>query len=343
MRPRPTIRDVAAHANVSPMTVSRTLRDDPRVNGDMRRRVLDAVEALGYRRNETARNLRVGGTTGLVGLVVTNLANPFYSQFALGVESVADGAGLQVVLTNTDESVEREREVVAELAARGVDGLIVVAAGSDHRHLHPGQIGGAPVVLVDRPPTDLQLDCVLVDDFGGARAATARLTAQGHRRIGFLGLPPSVWTSSERFRGFCVALDEAGITLDETCIRLRQRTVEAAESAARELLELPHPPTALFCANSRNTLGAFRALTSTGTTASLAGFDDFELADLLGMPLIIVAYDPRELGRQAAQLLLARMKDPDAAPAAPAQRVVVPTTVLEYSGRTTPHHLLSGS
>ncbi|HEY6738387.1 MAG TPA: LacI family DNA-binding transcriptional regulator, partial [Actinopolymorphaceae bacterium] len=308
-----------------------------------RDRVLVAVEELGYRRNEVARNLRLGGTSGLVGLVVTNLANPFYSQFALGVEAVVAQNGLQVVLANTGEDVERERRLVAELAARRVDGMIVVPAGSDHTHLDPQAPGAVPVVLGARPPSNVPLDCVLVDDFGGAREATAGLVAAGHSRIGFLGLPPSVWTSSERFRGFGVALEEAGVDLDERYVRLRQRTIPAAEEAATDLLRSRRPPTALFCANSRNTLGAFRAVSRLGTDTALAGFDDFELADVLGIPLI-VAYDPRELGRRAAELLVRRMGEQrqastergasgtsQAPPELSPQRIVVPTTVVRYS------------
>jgi LacI family transcriptional regulator len=323
------MRDVADHASVSPMTVSRVLHDDPRVSGRTRERVLASVDALGYRRNEVARNLRLGRTSGLIGLVVTNLANPFYSQLALGVESVAGQNGLKVVLTNTDEDVERERRLVEELTARRVDGMIVVPAGSDHSHLDPQAPGSVPVVLGARPPTNLALDCVLVDDFGGAREATAGLLAAGHTRVGFLGLPPSVWTSSERFRGFCVALEEAGVSLDERYVRLQQRTIPAAEEAARELLSLRRPPTALFCANSRNTLGAFRAASRLGTGTELAGFDDFELADVLGVPLI-VAYDPRELGRRAAELLMERMSRPQGGVDVQPRRIVVPTRVVRY-------------
>ncbi|MEQ4208507.1 LacI family DNA-binding transcriptional regulator [Actinopolymorpha sp. B17G11] len=332
-RRAPTMRDVADHASVSPMTVSRVLHDDPRVSGQTRERVLASVDALGYRRNEVARNLRLGHTSGLIGLVVTNLANPFYSQLALGVESVAGQNGLKVVLTNTDEDVGRERRLVEELTARRVDGMIVVPAGSDHSHLDPQTPGSVPVVLGARPPTNLALDCVLVDDFGGAREATAGLLAAGHTRVGFLGLPPSVWTSSERFRGFCVALEEAGVGLDERYVRLQQRTIPAAEDAARELLRLRRPPTALFCANSRNTLGAYRAATRLGVDVELAGFDDFELADVLGVPLI-VAYDPRELGRRAAELLMERMSRTDTEPEVQPRRIVVPTTVVRYGNAT---------
>ena len=325
----PTLRDVAGRAGVSPMTVSRALREDPRVADATRRRVLVAVDELGYRRNEHARNLRLGRTSGLVGLVVTNLANPFYSQLALGVEAVAGEHGLKVVLGNTGEDVERERRLVEELAGRRVDGMIVVPAGSDHSHLSPARTGRIPIVLGARPPSKLALDCVLVDDFNGAREATARLIAKGARRVGFLGLPPSAWTGSERYRGFCVALEGAGVRLDERYVLRAQRTIAEAEAAALELLGLPAPPDALFCANSRITVGAFRAIRGMGAGTMLAGFDDFELADMLGLPLIVVAYEPEELGRQAARLLLDRMnhRGPDEPPA---QRIVIPTTVIEY-------------
>jgi LacI family transcriptional regulator len=334
MRPEgspPTLRDVAARAGVSPMTVSRVLRDDQRVSPKTRQRVLEMVEALGYRRNELARNLRLGRTSGLVGLVVTNLANPFYSQLALGVEAVAGEHGLKVVLANTGEDVQRERRLVEEFAARRVDGMIVVPAGADHSHLGPSRLGRIPVVLGARPPSNIAADCVLVDDFGGARDATTALIAHGVRRVGFLGLPLSAWTGSERFRGFSVALDEAGLQLDERHVRRNQRTIASAEAAAREVLALPDPPDSFFCANSRNTLGAFRAISALGLDLALGGFDDFELADMLGLPLVVAAYDPGELGRQAARLLLDRMGrggpgDMDSPP----RRVVVPTTVVEY-------------
>lgn len=328
---RPTVRDVASRAGVSPMTASRVLHGSSRVAESKRERVFAAAAQLGYRRNELARNLRLGRSTGLVGLFVTNLANPFYSSLALGAEAVAGEQGLKLVLANTGEDVQRERRLVDEFTIRRIDGMIVVPAGSDHSHLGFENVG-APVVLAATPPSNLSADCVLVDDFGGAREATARLVAEGRRRIGFVGLPAGTWTGSERFRGFCVALDEAGLPIDDRYIRRGQRTIEAAEQACLELLAMPDPPDALFCANSRNTLGAYRAVTAVAADVRLAGFDDFELADLLGIPLILVAYDPEDLGRQAARLLLNRM-DKDSPPADDGpRRVVVPVTIREYSG-----------
>lgn len=323
------MRDVAAAAGVSPMTVSRTIHDDPHVSPATRQRVLSAIEELGYRRNELARNLRLGRTSGLVGLVVTNLANPFYSQLALGVESVTAEHDLKVVLGNTGENIERERQLIEELTSRRVDGMIVVPAGGDHTHLRAENMGKVPIVLAARPPSSLSADCVLVDDFGGARAATARLIETGVSRIGFIGLRATVWTGSERFRGFCTALDEAGLSLDDRHVRRHEGTVASAEREAAEILALSDPPEALFCANNRTTLGAFRALSARQQRMPLAGFDDFEMADALGLPLILVAYEPAEIGRQAAQLLTERMTSDDDAIVAP-RRVVVPTHVVEY-------------
>ncbi|MFC1414699.1 LacI family DNA-binding transcriptional regulator [Streptacidiphilus sp. N1-12] len=323
--------DVAKHAGVAPMTVSRALHDDPRVSPSTRVKVLASVAALGYRRNEVARSLRAGQSSDLLGLVVTNLANPFYAQLALGVESFAAEHGMTMVLGNTAEDPGREKELVNNLVSRRVSGIIVVPAGSDHSHLRPSGLDGMPVVLAARPPSRAELDCVLVDDFGGALAAARVLTGAGHRRIGFLGPLPGLWTSAERFRGFCTALAEAGLAVDEQNVRFGLRDVPAAEHAARELLHLADPPTALFAANNRSTIGAVRAITGARPRTALAGFDDFELADMLGLPLTVAAYDPAEIGMQAARLLIDRIDRIErAGNDTPPQRVVVPTTLTHY-------------
>jgi LacI family transcriptional regulator len=335
----PTMRIVAARAGVSAMTVSRVLHDDPGVRPATRERVLAAVEELGYRRNEIARSLRVGRTTGLLGLVVTNLANPFYAQLALGAEAVIAAHGMRVIVGNTGEDVAHERRLVDDFASRRVDGIIVVPAGTDNRHLRPDELADIPVVLVARPAHDISLDTVLIDDFGGAHAATTRLVAAGHRRIGFLGLSTSVWNINERFRGFTAALKQAGLKPNQRHIRHNRPDVRAAEEAAQDLLATRNPPTALFCANNLNTVGALRAINTFRMKAaespvtSIAGFDDIDLADMLGLPLTLVSYDAQAIGREAARMLLARLthdrNTPDPAP----QQTILPTQVVEYGNR----------
>jgi len=321
------MRDVAQLARVSAMSVSRVLKDDPGVSGAVRERVLAAVKELGYRRNETARSLRLGGS-GTIGLVVTNLANPFYSRLALGVQEVLAEEGMRMQLSNTAERLDRERALVEDLVSHRVEGMIVVPAGSRQDHLAEATTG-APVVLAARPPAGLDTDCVLVDDFHGAREATLRLLDDGHRDIGFLGNPPALYTGAERFRGFWAAHEEFGVEPDEERVRRGLGDIATAEAAARDLLTGASAPTALFCTNNRITQGAVRAVHRLGLRTALAGFDDFELSDVLGIPLTIVSYDADEIGRQAARLLIDRIKN-GTEHRQPARRVIVPTTVIRY-------------
>ena len=326
----PTMRDVANAAGVSPMTVSRALRDDPRVSAEKKTRIMTAVSALGYRRNEAARNLRTGRSRGLIGLVVANLANPFYSQLALGVEATASEHGMQVILGNSGEDVDRERQLVGDFASRRLDGIVVMPVGSNHRHLSAAQQEGIPVVLAASPPVKFAADAVMLDDFGGTWEAIRHLIEAGHRKIAFLGLPASTWTGSERFRGYCTALEEAGLPLDERIVSLQHRDVAAAERATLALLDQDDPPTAVFAANNRNTIGAYRAIRGRRPGVALAGFDDFELADMLGLPLMVVTYDPAELGRQAAELLCDHIGNAPQQAGLAARRIVIPTKLVEY-------------
>lgn len=326
----PTMRDVAQHAGVSPMSVSRALRDDPRVSPETKTRVMTAVNALGYRRNEAARNLRLGRSSGLAGLVVTNLANPFYSQLAIGVEAMASEHGMRVILGNSGEDIARERQLVHDFASRRLDGIIVVPVGNNHRHLNAAQQAGIPVVLAASPPVKFAADAVLLDDFGGTWEATHHLIKAQHRKIAFLGLQASTWTGSERFRGYCAALEEAGIPLDERIVSRQHRDVATAELATLELLGQKDPPTAVFAANNRNTIGAYRAIRGRRSNTTLGGFDDFELADMLALPLMVVKYDPGELGRRAAELLWDRIAHPQPQEEPAARRIVIPTKLVEY-------------
>jgi LacI family transcriptional regulator len=332
----PTMREVASLAQVSPMTVSRVLRQSPGVSQKNRERVESAIKKLGYRRNELARSLRQGQSTGTVGLIVTHLGNPFYARLALGIESVLSKVGIRVMLTNNDGDAERERDAVGDFSARRVAGLILVPAGANQAYLTDELSAGTPVVVVARPPVGLDADCVLVDDFGGAYAATQRLLAAGHRRIGFLGNPPAVYTGSERYRGFCAALEEAGLSPRDEYVKRAQQDIPPAEQAAAELLALPEAPTAIFATNNRNTLGAYRAIRRHRANITLAGFDDFELADMLSVPIIVVAYDPDELGRRAATLLSQRMTESGSEQAPPARRSVIPTSIVQHPGDIPP-------
>src|SRR2546423_2863963 len=233
---RATMSDVARLAGVSIKTVSRVVNDEPGVHADTTERVLAAIERLGFRRNVGALNLRRGASTGTIGLVLEDVANPCYSGLTRAVEEVARGYGRQVLTGSSDEDAARERELALEFCARRVDGLIVVPAGLQHGYLMPEIASGTPVVFVDRPPGDVLADTVLVDNIEGAGAAVAHLAAHGHRRIAFLGDSPGIYTATERLRGFREGCAKAGIPYDEGLVAMGPPTRPGVAPTLRRAL-----------------------------------------------------------------------------------------------------------
>ena len=184
------MKDVAQAAGVSLKTVSRVVNGEPGVGAETARRVTESISWLGFRRNDLARSLRRSSAT--LGLIIDDLANPFYSAIARSVEDMARRQGYVVITASSEESAERERELVATLLSRQVEGLLLVPAAREHDYLRRELSLGTEVVFLDRPPGGIDADVVLIDNAGGARAGVEHLLAQGHRRIGLLGDPPPV-------------------------------------------------------------------------------------------------------------------------------------------------------
>jgi LacI family transcriptional regulator len=321
------MKDVAGLAGVSLATVSRVINGNDDVRPDLARRVREAVEILGYRRDLTASTLRrTDRLSSTVGLIIEDVANPFFSAVHRGVEDIARRHGVLTFAGSADEDPVRERELAEAFGARGVDGLIIVPCGSDQRYLLRERDSGTPLVFADRPPRFLDADAVVSDNAGGARAAVEHLLAAGHRQIGFLGDRPSVFTAVERRRGYREALALAGIPADPALERLGLVDSDAAEATARELLLLPDRPTALFAAQNLITIGAIRALRERGLQHEIAlvGFDDVTLADQVQPGITVVMQDPYALGRRAAELLFSRLNGDDG----DSQLVVMPTELV---------------
>jgi LacI family transcriptional regulator len=330
---RPTMRHVAERAGVSLKTVSRVINEEASVAPHTAARVTEAIAELGFRRNDLARSLRRGSTSATVGLVIEDLANPFYSAVAQAVENVARPRGYMLITGSCEEDPERERELILALLRRRVDALLLVPAGTERDQTWLARELGdeTPVVFVDRPPHGIEADAVLVDNAGGAKAAVEHLAAHGHRRIACVAdMPTKLYTAAERVAGYEAALDQAGLPRDPELLKLGAREADEAQAAVRELLALPHPPTAIFCGNNRVTVGALRALHGRDDVA-LVGFDDFELADLLGTT--VVRHEAQRIGAEAAELAFRRLDGLDGPP----QRVVVPTQLIARgSGERTP-------
>jgi LacI family transcriptional regulator len=324
---RPTMRDVARVAGVSLSTVSRVVNGSP-VDEAMARRVTEAVELLGYRHNVVAGSLRSArGLSASIGVIFEDVSNPFFSAIHRGAEDVARDRSVFAFAGSSDEDAAQERQLAEAFLSRGVDGLLVVPAGSDHSDLLRDVHAGVALVFVDRPPRFLDADTVLSDNEGGAFAATSQLIAAGHRRIGFMGDSPEIHTAAERLAGYRRALAEHGLKADPALIRHPAFRAADAGAVARELLELPEPPTALFTAQNLISAVVLRTLHELELAEQVAvfGFDDIVLADIVRPGLSVVAQDPYEMGREAATLLFSRLDGYDG----PSRRVVLPTRLIE--------------
>ncbi|MBF9069386.1 LacI family DNA-binding transcriptional regulator [Streptacidiphilus fuscans] len=319
------MRDVAERAGVGLGTVSRVLNGSGAVREETAGRVLAAIEAIGFQRNEIARSLRPGQHSHTFGLLLGDLTNPFYASLAKAAVEVAGREGYAVLLSTADEDPQVERRAIANLIGRRVAGLIVVPDQGDHSYLdHLNAHDRVPLVFVDRPATGTDADVVLLDNEGGARRATEHLIEQGHRRIAIL-VAPSYYTTGRRLRGYRRALREAGLPVDERLIvTLNRGSAADAASATRDLLASAEPPTAVFATTSFLTEGVLRATQQLRERLGLVGFDDFRFADLMQTPVTVVAADTEELGRHAARLLLDRIHGESGPP----RRTVLPVHLI---------------
>lgn len=326
MKPAVTLKEVAKLAGVSSKTASRVINADPAVTEKTAARVLKAIDILNYTPNPHARSLRTGRDQAIA-LVVDSISDPFFAALAEGAEQVAQQAGFFLIVAHAGDSPTREREVVDNLLRRSISGLILVPSllnfGSGNSPLGPG---GVPVVAVDRPLEDLDVDTVLVDNAQASRHAVAHLIAHGHRRIGFMGNTVARFTVRERLVGYRRALEEADLVFDESLVALSSYKGRMDNHLFDPLVNGPDPVTALFSSDAVTTMDIVRLLHGVGRTdIAFVGFDDFVTADSLVPPVSVVRQDALLMGRTAAELLLSRINGDQSPP----QRVVLDTTFVE--------------
>lgn len=320
-----TMADVARLARTSVATVSAIVNGSARVSPELAARVRAAIAEVGYRPDGIARSLKKGATQ-TIGLLVTDITNPFFTAVVRSVEATAQARGYSVILCNSDEDLKEERTYLDLLRTRRVDGLILVPSGGGGDYAGLAGDVKVPVVFVDRSVPGVAVDTVTVDNSRAVEAAVEYLLRLGHRRIGFITGLPHLSTSAERLKGYRRALRKAGVAVDPDLVRQGDFRQEGALQATQSLLALRPRPTALFAANNLMAIGAMLALRAAGldcpAEVSFACFDDFEWAGAFHPRLTVLRQPTAEIGRRAMELLLERLT-PGKNGTAPPHRLVL--------------------
>jgi DNA-binding LacI/PurR family transcriptional regulator len=327
-----TVQEVAKHAGVSTATVSRVLNDLPNVTPEVRARVRASMLALNFRPNRVARSLRTKGTQ-VIGLIISDIQNLFYVSIARGIEDVASRNGYSLFLCNTDEDPERERLYLETMHDEHVAGIILASTSETGHDLK--LFDSIPVVALDRLIKDASCDAVLTDNVGGAKQAVQHLLSLGHRRIGIIRGQQQITTSIERQLGYEQALQEFGLAIDPDLIRYADlRRISDGHQQTFDLLKLPDPPTAIFSTGTIFTIGVLSAIREMGLCVpqdvALVAFDEIPWGELLNPPLTTVPQPTYELGKTAAEMLMARLADPERPPSV--KRFDLNLIVRESSG-----------
>ncbi len=321
------MRDVAEHAGVSATTVSHVLNETRPVSDKLRRRVLAAIDELGYQPNALARSLR-RKQTHTIGIIVPDSANPFFAEVARGVEDTSFEQDYSVVLCNSDDDLDKERLYANVLAKKQVDGILFLSTGKSPEHIQALQARGMPLVIVDQEVPGVTVDSVLIDNAWGGWLATHHLVELGHRRIGCITGPSNITPSAHRITGYLKAVRESGIPVDETLIVKGDFQHESGYLVARQLLAMNDPPTAIFACNDLMAVGAISAALELGRQVpadlSIVGFDDVRLASFANPPLTTIVQPKYEMGMLATTMLLERIHERDM----PARQVVLETSLL---------------
>ncbi len=323
---RATIVDVARRAGVSKSTVSLVLGGSSLVAETTRERISEAMNELGYIYHRGAATLR-GAKSGVIGMVINDLSNPFYVELAIGIEQACQGGAYIPFLANTAENPVRQQQVIRSMREHGAAGLVLAPAMGASANELKSLLAGLPVVQVMRRLPGLKASFVAPENKEGARKATAHLIAVGHSRVAFVGGVSSMLVRDERLAGYRLALEDAGLSLDPSLVIETRTNYSGGGAAVPQLLNVPDPATAALCFNDVVAIGLTRALMAAGVSVGVdfdvVGFDDIEEAKHTLPALSSVAVNARDLGSRAAQLLMRHLASGDFKPEA----VLCPTTL----------------
>lgn len=315
-----TLSDIAQKTGFSVSTVSRVLHDNSnryKIREETKDAIRQAARDLGYTPNKIARGLRLN-QTHQIGIIVADLANPFFATMVKSISKEARKSGYSIVVCDSDENSHIEQESLNTLLENRVDGLLIAAVGLERDHLARFASGSIPLVLLDRLYDDLPVDAVSVDNVKGAYAATQHLIAQGHARIAMIQGLPGTYANTGRVTGYRQALGDAGIGVREGYVVGDDFGTLNGAIGTKQLVELAEPPTAIFAAGDLIALGVLDALREKRMVVprdiSLVTFDDPSFAQHLSPPLTAVEQPIEQMGEMGVKLLLRRLREPQSGP-----------------------------
>ncbi len=332
-----TIKDIGRALNLSTSTVSRALRGSYEISAETKRLVVEYAERMNYRPNPIALSLKENRSR-VLGVIVPQIANTFFSQAINGIEAVAYSRGYHVIIMQSHENYEREVITVQQAVDRKVDGLLISLSSETHEvaHLQTLHQKNFPIVLFDRVSNELDTPKIVADNFGGAFAATEHLIQRGRRRIAHIGIPIYMSISQERLAGYRAALEHYGLPYDETLVRHVGLGEHEMAPPVADLMAQATPPDAFFTASDRLALGCMAALRAQGVSipeqVALIGFTNTTVANLLAPALSTVEQPAQGIGQLAAELLIERIERKQQAPPASTHKLPTRLFIRESSG-----------
>ncbi|MCU0339993.1 MAG: LacI family transcriptional regulator [Spirosomaceae bacterium] len=315
-----TIKDIAKELGLSKSTVSRALRDSSEIGIETKKRVLEVAQRLDYNPNPVALSL-LNSQSNDLGVIVPDIANPFFAMVIAGIEDVAFAQGFHVVIYQSHDDYEREVLNVKHIYTRRKDGLLVAVASNtqDYTHFKTLHERGFPIVFFDRICDEIDTHKVSVDDFEGAYKATEHLIKQGCERIAHVSGPSHMLISRRRLHGYRAAMLDYGRVIDERFIVPSPYNTNNGLVVTRQLLNQSPRPDGIFAGSDNIAIGCHAAISEAGLSmpedVALVGFSNLPIAALLNPPLSSVAQPAFEMGRSAAELLINLIRNPKDSPA----------------------------
>jgi LacI family transcriptional regulator len=306
------LKDVSKLAGVSTATVSNALNGTKNVSDDVRDKIYKAIRELNYQPNIVAKSLRVQESR-IIGVLISDIANPFFSNVVRGIEEELAKSDYNILLCNTESSVEKERKYLEVMIGKRVDGLIVSSAGNTGDYFRSLETTGVPIVFLNRCPEFMNSDVIMTNNIMGAYSATEHLIRHGYSRIAIITGPSSISTGKDRLIGYKRALEDYGLTELGQLQKEGRFTIQSGYERMKELMEQEVKPDAVFISNNSMTLGAYKYLKEANIRIpdqiAVLGYDDPDWADIVEPPITTVRQPAYPLGVQAANLMLARIQD----------------------------------